>query len=115
MNKIGDAGLIALAAPLRKLLRLEELRLHKNQIGDEGVAALVAPGEAVLPSLKVLYLENNSYGDAGCASLVTAIDSGNMPALEKLVTLPNNSTSSDKAQLALWNACERRGVSTEDW
>ena len=80
------AGLIALAPALRALPLLEGLYLRDNSIdnsiGDDGVAALVAPGEGVLPSLERLDLEGNwDITDAGCASIVSAIQRGVLPAL----------------------------------
>ena len=39
-NAIGDAGLVALAPPLRRLPALREVYLYGNQIGDAGVTAL---------------------------------------------------------------------------
>ena len=90
------------------------LDLFANQIGDEGVAALVAPGEGVLPSLKHLDLEyNDNISDAGFATLVAALDSCIMPALEHLMW--NHFFASDEAHAALAQACKRRQIfTTED-
>ena len=90
---IGDAGLVALAPALRRLPALEVLGLTNNPFGDEGLAALVAPpppaGElppptGVLTKLRHLYLYNSQITDAGCAALAAALDSGALPALEKV-------------------------------
>ena len=103
-------------AELRK-----RLSINRNQIGDEGVAALVAPGEGVLPSLKALHLDcDNKIGDSGCASLVDALDSGMMPALVCLAMYNDegevwwSGPASEQAYDALVQACERRGVATQD-
>eukprot|EP00964_Phaeocystis_antarctica_P025206 scaffold14149_cov66-Phaeocystis_antarctica.AAC.3 len=85
---IGDTGLVALAPALRRLPAQETLYLERNPFGDEGIAALVAPAgappTAVLPKLKELRLSSTQITDAGCAALAAALDSGSLPALEKL-------------------------------
>jgi hypothetical protein len=90
---IGDAGLVALAPALRQLPALEWLSLGVNPIGDKGLAALVAPlspagapptTTAGLAKLKELNLRYTQITDAGCATLAAALDSGALPALEKL-------------------------------
>ena len=91
---IGDAGLVALAPALRKLPALEVLGLAFNPFGDEGIAALVAPAAVAgapptttvgLAKLIVLLLDGSRITDVGCAALVSALDSGAMPALEHLI------------------------------
>ena len=90
---IGDAGLVALAPALR-LPALEHLGLGVNPFSDEGLSALVAPPPpppagalpppaGVLTKLKALYLFNTQVTDAGCATLVAALDSGALPGLEE--------------------------------
>jgi len=90
---IGDAALAALAPALRRRHALQSLRLWLNPVGDEGLAALVAPPPAAgtpprpaggLKKLDVLDLASTQVSDAGCATLVAAIDSGALPALEVL-------------------------------
>ena len=85
---IGDAGLVALAPGLRRLPGLEQLSLNFNPFGDEGLAALVAPplpaGARVLTKLKELNLEGSQVSDVGCAALAAALDSGALPALQKI-------------------------------
>jgi len=99
---IGDAGLVALAPALRRRPALEWLYLARNRFGDEGLAALVAPPPPAagtpprpaggLKKLKMLdismcssdFSKSMSISDAGCASLVVALDSGALPALEML-------------------------------
>ena len=111
---LSDAGLVALAPALRRRPALEYLFLAGNDFGDEGLAALVAPPPAgVLPpptggltKLKVLQLEGTELSDAGCATLVTALDSGLLPALEQL-DLEGNPTS-EAAQAAVCKACVRQ-------
>jgi hypothetical protein len=90
---IGDAGLVALAPALRRRPALEWLHLGKNPLGDDGLAALVAPPPPAgalptttggLAKLKWLKLSSTQITDAGCATLTAALDSGALPALEKL-------------------------------
>ena len=90
---IGDAGLVALAPALRRRPALEYLTLYGNPLGDEGLAALLAPPPpagapppptGVLTKLKVLNLARTQVSDAGCATLSAALDSGMLPALERL-------------------------------
>ena len=86
----------------RRRLALRELGLSGNPLGDEGLAALVAPPPPAagtpprpaggLKKLKMLdismcssdFSKSMSVSDAGCASLVVALDSGALPALEML-------------------------------
>ena len=88
---IGDAGLVALAPALRRRPALEHLTLYGNPLGDEGLAALLAPPAGapppptgVLAKLKLLNLSGTQVTDAGCATLVAALDSGALPALQTL-------------------------------
>ena len=80
---------MALAPALRRLPALEVLYLSNNPFGDEGIAALVAsqqpagappPSTGGLAKLKMLDLRHTQVTDAGCATLVAALDSGTMPA-----------------------------------
>jgi hypothetical protein len=91
---IGDAGLVALAPALRRRPALEELSLaYNNLIGDEGLAALVAPPPPAgvppppsegLTKLKALGLMGTQVNDTGCVALTAALNSGALPALERL-------------------------------
>ena len=78
---------------MRRLPALARLRLLGNPLGDEGIAALVAPllpagalspPTGVLTKLKTLNLNDTQVSDAGCAALVSALDSGALPALGNL-------------------------------
>ena len=83
-----------------------------SKFGDEGIAALVAPPPppagasppptGVLTKLKLLYLGCTKVADAGCAALASALDSGALPALERLylVRIP----ASDKAKATVRRA-----------
>ena len=80
-NKIGDAGLTALAKAVESgaLASLETLSLNNNGIGDEGMSALakaITPdkdGKGALAQLTRLDLAGNGIGDAGLTALAEAI------------------------------------------
>ena len=110
---IGDAGLVALAPALRRRPSLEELSLIDNPFGDEGLAALLAPPQSAgtpprpaggLKTLKDLYLKRTQITDAGCAALAAALDSGALPALEKLDLdgIPASAAAKDAVREALF-------------
>jgi len=92
-TSIGDVGLVALAPALRRR-PMECIDFAGSKFGDEGIAALVAPPPppagasppptGVLTKLKLLYLGCTKVADAGCAALASALDSGALPALERL-------------------------------
>jgi len=103
---IGDAALAALAPALRRRPALEVLCLRNNPFGAKGLTALVAPpppaGTPPPPAggpkkLKELYLDITQITDAGCATLVAALDSGALPALEL-----DGTPTSDAAQAAVY-------------
>ena len=109
---IGDAGLVALAPALRRLPALVYLHLFGNPFGDEGLIALLAPpppaGTVPLPTgwlkkLELLELEDTQVSDAGCAALVSALDSGALPALEilELQGIPASAAAIDAVREAL--------------
>ena len=111
---IGDAGLVTLAPALRRLPALETLDLPSNSFGDEGLAALVAPPPpagalspptGVLTKLKVLNLFCTQITDAGCATLVSALNSGALPAL--VVLQLGGIPASDASKAAVKEALER--------
>ena len=110
---IGDAALVALAPALRRLPALEELALYANPLSDEGLAALVAPPPAAgappttggLTKLKGLNLNRTQITDAGCATLAAALDSGALPALERLVL--DDISASAAAKAAVTDALAR--------
>mmetsp|Transcript_11852 Transcript_11852/g.24071 ORF Transcript_11852/g.24071 Transcript_11852/m.24071 type:complete len:303 (+) Transcript_11852:57-965(+) len=84
-SRIGDAGMVTLAGPLRRLPMLQRLWLFENGFGDEGLAALLAePMTGALRSLVHLDFHNNQVGNAGCALLASALSRGVLPALEEL-------------------------------
>ena len=92
-TSIGDVRLVALAPGLRRR-PMECIDFAGSKFGDEGIAALVAPPPppagasppptGVLTKLKLLYLGCTKVADAGCAALASALDSGALPALERL-------------------------------
>jgi hypothetical protein len=106
---IGDAALAALAPALRRRPALEVLCLRNNPFGAKGLTALVAPpppaGTPPPPAggpkkLQELYLDITQITDAGCATLVAALDSGALPALEELEL--DGTPTSDAAQAAVY-------------
>ena len=81
-NKIGDAGLTALAKAVESgaLASLEKLILYSNAIGDEGMSALakaITPdkdGRGALASLKELYVDNPEHPELKAACQARGID-----------------------------------------
>ena len=118
---IGGAALAALAPALRRLPALEYLYLCDNPFGDEGLAALVAPlppaaGTPPRPAgglkkLELLDLRMTQINDAGCATLVAALDSLALPALDTLelkdITNRRSAAAIDAASEALARARSR--------
>ena len=110
---ISDAALAALAPALRRRPALEQLWLDGNPLGDEGLAALVAPPPPPagtppppaggLKKLVTLNLDGIQISDAGCATLVAALDSGALPALEvlHLEGIPASAAAQEAALAAL--------------
>ena len=84
-NIIGDQGVAALAPALKKLPALGTLDLGECGIGDAGVASLLHNlGKDDFKGLKELYLDENALTDVGCATVVTALKGGALPAIEAL-------------------------------
>ena len=93
-NPIGNQGVAALAAPLRKMPALKVLRLDDCEFGDEGVASLFANlGKDDFKALQQLYLDEEiaDVTEKGCATIATAIESGAMPEL--LIAYATNDVS----------------------
>ena len=89
-NKIGDAGVTALAKACAggALAQLETLSLRDNQIGDAGIEALAkACASGALPQCTRLQLAGNQIGDAGIIALADACAMGAMAQL-KVCWLP---------------------------
>ncbi len=78
MNRIVDAGLIALAQS-EQLLNFTELSLRENHIGDKGIRALAESPYA--RELKHIDLWQNRIGDAGALALAAS------PYLDQIVDL----------------------------
>ena len=102
---------MALAPALRRLTALKWFDLENNPLGDEGLAALVAPPPPAgapppttggLAKLTTLDLNRTQITDAGCATLTAALNSGALPALERL--LLHDVPASAAAKLAVYEA-----------
>jgi len=119
-NPVGDQGMTALAAPLRKLPALNSLDLGNCELGDKGVASLVANlGKDDFKALTALYLHNNKITDAGCATLSRALDDGVCPALQilrfgRLVNNPASEAARQAVRDALSRAIARRARARVD-
>ena len=84
-NVIGDQGVAALAPALKKLPALFHLDLGVCGIGDAGVASLFHNlGKDDFKLLEKLYLDANGLTDKGCATVVTALKAGALPAIRAL-------------------------------
>lgn len=127
-NCIGNEGIIALANAARNngvssgsspefgaLIRLKVLRLWGNTIGDAGLIAFAdACTQNALPSLRVLWLQNNfggqvftnEFGVAGIEGLTAALTLGALPLLEELELV----FTAGGAREALSAACAARGI-----
>ena len=82
LNNLGNKGVAALAAPLRKLPALRDLYLFDNGIDDEGVASLVADADKDdFKTLEQFQLDGARLTDAGCATLIAAINRGALPRI----------------------------------
>ena len=77
----------------------ERLFLGHSRLGDEGLAALL-----FLTKLKVLSLAYTQVSDAGCATLSAALDSGMLPALERLFLTGTPASAAAKEAVRLGRA-----------
>ena len=103
-NKIGDAGLAALADACAKgaLAQVTILNLGLNQIGDAGLSALAdACAKGALAKVTKLSLERNKIGAAGVTALASACAKG---ALAQVTTLDVSCNEIGDAGLAALDA-----------
>ena len=104
-NSIGNQGVAALAASLRKLPGLESLGLGFCEIGDEGMASLLDNlGKDDFKKLERLFLVNNNITDAGCARLVSTLDAVGMPKLEHVALAGSRGARANPASIDACNA-----------
>ena len=68
--------------PMGALANLRILHLNDNKIGDAGLTALAGASRG-LAKLEQLSLMNNNIGDADMASLYEAISKGALPILDE--------------------------------
>ena len=99
-NELNDEGLASLAGVLPNL---SFLSLVNNRITDKGLESLLA-NNMLCKSLEGLDLRRNLISDAGCATFVSALQSGRFPSL-KVLTLADNEAS-DAAVQAVQDALE---------
>jgi len=108
-NPIGNQGVAALCAPLRKRPALKVLHLVNCEIGDEGVATLVAGlGKDDFKALENLHLGYNKITDAGMVKLVAAIDVGGLPKLVDHEFFIRNNAATAAALQAVDGALAKR-------
>ena len=105
-NNVGDEGVAKLAVvPLRQR-PIWGLSFCGAGMTDKGVASLLSNlGAEEFQKLAVLYLADNQISDAGCAMLVSTIDSGKLPAIESVGVHGN--PASGAAQQAVLQAVVR--------
>jgi Ran GTPase-activating protein (RanGAP) involved in mRNA processing and transport len=115
-NRIGDAGVVALADACRQgaLTELQSLSLGSkaggNLIGDRGLAALVevaAEDRGALRNVAVLGLVGNQIGDEGMRGLSRALHAGAFASLKRHLYLEGNPATEDARREAL-EGLERR-------
>ena len=87
---------------------MQILALHNNKIGDAGVTALAdACTRGSLAQLKELWLNHNQIGDPGVTALASACAGGSLASLETLV-VDDGPLGVDHPQLKA--VCEQRGI-----
>jgi hypothetical protein len=113
-NRVGDAGMSALAVALSSgaLPALKELHLSLNRIGDEGLLAFAARLSAgALPQLTTLCLDSNQLADMALVALGTMLANGAMGALMTLDLAGNRITDEGLTALLRTGTHERTGMS----
>jgi len=105
-NRIGDAGMTALAGAIRTGgSNLVTLDLYGNSIGDDGIKAFSTEIAHGMRLLDVLDLGANNFGDAGMIAFADAVRSGALPLCTSIGLGSNN--ISDRGMEAFRNAIER--------
>ena len=110
-NHIGNQGIAALVAPLRKLPALKTLNLTNCEIGDEGVASLVDNlDKNEFKRLERIWLKDNLVTDAGCGMVVTAVRNGALPMIVRTngIRLGGTNPARDPAIRAVKDAIRGR-------
>ena len=99
-STLSEGGALALAAGLRSIEPLEELRLMSCQLGPPGAAAL-AESACLCPKIRTLFLVDVGLGDAGVTALANGLHScGGAAALQTLLLQRNGIGDVGAAALA---------------
>ena len=85
----------------------QELSLYVNKIGDAGLTALAKAVESgALPQLETLLLSRNEIGDIGISALASACASGALAQLTSIAVFGN--PASEAAQQVVQDAIRNR-------
>jgi len=115
-NPLGNQGLAAMALPLRKLPALRCLQLNGCLIGDDAVASLLANlGKDEFKALWRIDLDSNEITDAGCGTIVDALDADAMPSLRSFRMAGIRRGASSSAVQMLEDAFAKRLGSSSMW
>jgi len=116
-NHVRDEGIAALAVPLRRRPLFKMLLFNGCDMTDAGVAALFAdlsPG--MFKQLETLWLDgDNEVSDAGANVLISIIDGGRLPNINKLQVdddALNDDTMLEKLKEAVERAKTRKAYAT---
>lgn len=109
-NRIGDAGINALAGALASdLIHPTDLYISSNLFGTSGALALASAlmSSAAMDRLRRLSLADNRIGDEGALALARALRNSRVASRLRLLNLDNNSVG-DRATVALAQVVHER-------